>query len=114
MSARAGWWSKREAWAAYLERYADALEGVVLGVKVSRLEKRPGGWHVHTSAGSFTARFVVIATGHDRVPYIPDWPGKEKFAVSYALGGVSQAGGVKRERGSRRGHRQHCIVERRP
>lgn len=79
MSAHAGRWPTREEWATYLERYGADLEHVVLGVKAHRLEKRSDGWHVETSAGSFTAQFVVVATGHDRVPHIPDWPGKERF-----------------------------------
>ncbi|WP_353812158.1 NAD(P)/FAD-dependent oxidoreductase [Mesorhizobium sp.] len=39
-----------------------------------------GHWVIQTNAGTRTARHVVIATGRDRVPYIPQWNGMENFS----------------------------------
>ena len=37
-------------------------------------------WRVQTTGGAFDARAVVIATGFDHDPYMPDWPGRESFS----------------------------------
>src|SRR5262249_4862986 len=38
------------------------------------------GWRLETSSGEVATRFVVMATGFDAEPRIPDWPGREAFA----------------------------------
>jgi indole-3-pyruvate monooxygenase len=38
-----------------------------------------GNWDVLTSTGTFRARRVVIATGFNRVPNLPRWPGRDTF-----------------------------------
>jgi len=38
-----------------------------------------GGWEVNTNAGNYRSRRVVIATGYNRVPNLPRWPGQESF-----------------------------------
>lgn len=79
MPARFGRWPGRVEWASYLERYAEPLKAVELGVTVNRLEKLPSGWRIHTSNGVCSAWSVVVATGHDRIPRVPDWPGRNRF-----------------------------------
>ena len=37
------------------------------------------GWVVRTSAGDFPAAQVVVAAGYEHTPYVPDWPGRERF-----------------------------------
>ncbi|WP_442871430.1 NAD(P)-binding domain-containing protein [Candidatus Thiodiazotropha sp. CDECU1] len=32
-------------------------------------------WHIETSKDTFEADHVVVATGREKIPYIPDWPG---------------------------------------
>jgi cation diffusion facilitator CzcD-associated flavoprotein CzcO len=76
----AGRWPTKEDLVAHLERYAEQCGlDVRLGVEVERVERHGGGYRVETSAGPFTAGAVVVATGFDRVPTMPDWPGREGF-----------------------------------
>lgn len=80
MPARHGRWPAREQWASYLEAYAQALADVRFGVSAERVEGIEAGWRVETDAGPVYSRYVVVATGHDRVPVIPDWPGADSFS----------------------------------
>jgi len=70
----------RDDLVAYIERFAadNALE-VRFDASVRRLEREDGAWRVQSSRGDFVAPQVVIATGHDHQPRIPDWPGRERF-----------------------------------
>lgn len=72
---------KRDTVAAYLGDYA-AKRGlsVEYGVEVTRIERDGEDWTVRTSAGPRRTRHVVVATGRDRVPWMPDWPGQDGFA----------------------------------
>ena len=65
----------------YLDRHAHE-DGITLrlGTQVERLDRDDGGWRVRTSAGEITAPQVVVATGFENEPLIPDWPGRETFA----------------------------------
>src|SRR2546426_3589 len=38
------------------------------------------GWSVEPSAGGVEADNVVVATGYDREPFVPNWPGLDTFA----------------------------------
>ncbi|ASM75456.1 putative oxidoreductase CzcO (plasmid) [Pseudosulfitobacter pseudonitzschiae] len=71
---------KRDTVVAHLERYAARL-GVPIhfGTAVTGIDRAGDGWAVTTTNGPFHAAHVVIATGRDREPYIPDWPGRESF-----------------------------------
>ena len=51
-----------------------------LGTEVERIERRDGAWTVRTSRGDIPASQVVVATGYEQAPYVPDWPGRESFA----------------------------------
>ncbi|HMI81527.1 MAG TPA: NAD(P)/FAD-dependent oxidoreductase, partial [Solirubrobacterales bacterium] len=78
---RLGRWVARDDYVAYLEEYARRRRlRIELGTEVSRLDRDGDGWRLQTSAGPIRAGAVVIATGHDRVPFVPDWPGREGFA----------------------------------
>jgi putative flavoprotein involved in K+ transport len=67
-------------WASYLERYADHHRlDVRLGVTVERIGPGPLEWVVHTAGDKLRAPAVVVATGYDREPTIPQWPGLEGF-----------------------------------
>jgi putative flavoprotein involved in K+ transport len=78
--AGAGTWPSREAFIAYLEDVG-ARSGVEVrfGVEVQRIDRDGSLWKVETSSGALRAPFVVVAAGYDRVPRIPDWPGRERF-----------------------------------
>jgi putative flavoprotein involved in K+ transport len=71
----------REEWVAYLERYA-RCEGLDIrfGTEVQRIDRSGEDWRMLTTQGPMLARRVVVATGMDRVPAIPPWPGRESFA----------------------------------
>jgi putative flavoprotein involved in K+ transport len=77
---RYGRWVGRDDFVAYLRDYAERF-GVrpEFGVQVRRAERRGSSWTLETSAGSRSASAVVIATGYSRLPYLPDWPGRDTF-----------------------------------
>jgi putative flavoprotein involved in K+ transport len=76
----AGRWPTKEDLVAHLEHYVEQRGlDVRLGVDVGRVDHQGSGYRVETSAGPFTAGAVVVATGFDRVPTMPDWPGREGF-----------------------------------
>lgn len=78
---RAGSWPTRDDFVAYLESFAEHQRFEVrFGTEVSRIDRAGEQWLLHTSAGALEARFVVVATGYDGVPKIPDWPGRDGFA----------------------------------
>ncbi|MEU9237563.1 flavin-containing monooxygenase [Streptomyces subrutilus] len=83
----AGTWVTRDDWATYLERYAvhHRLD-VRTGTHVQRVTLgRPGAdsttaeWLVDADHEVLTARAVVLATGRNHTPHLPDWPGAESF-----------------------------------
>lgn len=76
-----GRWLDRDAFVAYLERYA-AHHGltVELGTQVRRVDRdADGGWVVDTSRGGRRTPIVVVATGYNHVPHVPPWPGRDRF-----------------------------------
>ena len=75
-----GRWLTRDHYVDYLERFA-AHQGldIRVGVDVQRVDKTPSGWRVATGAGDHAASHIVVATGYDRVPWMPDWPGLDGF-----------------------------------
>ena len=70
----------RDQLVEHLELHA-AEEGIELrlGTRVERIDRADGGWVVDTSSGELRAAQVVIATGYEHGPLIPDWPGRESF-----------------------------------
>lgn len=77
----AGRWVSRDDYVSYLERFAAAHRlDIHLGVHVQRLDPADGGWQITSSAGTHLTGQVVVATGYDRVPWVPDWPGRASFA----------------------------------
>jgi cation diffusion facilitator CzcD-associated flavoprotein CzcO len=64
----------------HLDRHAheDGIE-LQLGSAVERIDKHNGGWRVSTSDGEIEARQVVVATGYEHSPFLPDWPGRDAF-----------------------------------
>jgi putative flavoprotein involved in K+ transport len=77
---RAGRWPRRDEFVAYLDRYAAHHElSIRFGVTINRIQRDGTSWRLWTSAGPWLAHFVVICTGHDHLPHIPDWPGAESF-----------------------------------
>ncbi|MGD0698893.1 MAG: NAD(P)/FAD-dependent oxidoreductase [Trebonia sp.] len=70
----------RDQFVRYMESYVAKHDlRVTFGVKVDRIDRIPGGWRLATSAGERTAREVIVATGQERAPKMPDWPGHGRF-----------------------------------
>ncbi len=70
----------RDEWIDYLERYAEHHRvRIRFETEIQRIDRDDGRWRVATSLGALRARFVVVATGYDRRPKLPDWPGREGF-----------------------------------
>ncbi|HEX2285911.1 MAG TPA: NAD(P)/FAD-dependent oxidoreductase [Mycobacterium sp.] len=65
---------------AHLDRHAheDGIE-LRLGTTVDRIDRRPSGWRLTTSADPIDARQVVVATGLQSVPVMLDLPGMGAF-----------------------------------
>ena len=70
----------REQVVQYLKAYA-AQHHVAprLGVAMQAVKRLGERFIVDTSAGVMTPRFVVMATGHNRVPKLPSVPGLDSF-----------------------------------
>lgn len=64
----------------HLERHAreDGIE-LQLNTPVERIDKDNGGWSLATDNGTIDARQVVVATGYEHAPSLPDWPGRDAF-----------------------------------
>jgi cation diffusion facilitator CzcD-associated flavoprotein CzcO len=70
----------RDEVVAYLEGYAERYQlDVRLRTAVERIDPSAKGWTVHTSVGDVEAQHVIVAGGYDHTPFIPDWPGRERF-----------------------------------
>ncbi|MBQ1098671.1 NAD(P)/FAD-dependent oxidoreductase [Streptomyces sp. b94] len=83
MPRRFGRWVARDDVVRYLEKYAEhhKLE-IVTGVEVFRVERAPDGrdWLLHASGGrELTGAAVVVATGYNHTPRLPDWPGRSTY-----------------------------------
>jgi putative flavoprotein involved in K+ transport len=74
---RYGRWVRRDDLVAYFREYAES-QGVEVrtGVHVERIDP---GWELDTSAGRMSAKAVIVATGYNGAPFIPDWPGRDAF-----------------------------------
>jgi putative flavoprotein involved in K+ transport len=77
---RYGQFVARDDLVAYLEEYVERLNlDVRPGVEATGLDREGSQWVVHTDGGDFEADRVVIATGYNKHPYLPDWPGLDTY-----------------------------------
>jgi len=75
-----GRWPTRDDLIVYFERYArERCPEVDLGVTVESIDRTPTGWRLTTSEGTLTAPYLVMATGINQRPVVPDWPGLDGF-----------------------------------
>ncbi|MBT3154749.1 NAD(P)/FAD-dependent oxidoreductase [Streptomyces sp. CHD11] len=87
MPRRFGRWVTRADVVRYLEKYAEhhRLE-IVTGVEVTRVERTPDGtgWLLHATGGrELTGAAVVVATGYNHTPRVPDWAGRSTFTGEF-------------------------------
>jgi putative flavoprotein involved in K+ transport len=75
-----GRWVSRDGVIRYLERYRDhhGLD-VRTGTEVSHVDRTAQGWVLRLPQGDLYSRAVVVATGYNHTPLLPDWPGREGF-----------------------------------
>ncbi|EST27619.1 monooxygenase [Streptomyces roseochromogenus subsp. oscitans DS 12.976] len=88
---RFGRWVSRDNVVRYLERYAEHHElEIVTGVEVFRVERAEDGdgWLLHASGGrELTGSAVVVATGYNHTPRVPDWPGLADYGGEFLHAG---------------------------
>ena len=70
-----------EEWADHIEDAADQLDVERATSRVRRIERAGSGWNIVTSTGDIDAGVVVVATGRNRLPEIPDWPGLDTTTI---------------------------------
>ena len=96
---RQGVFVRRDEFIAYLERYVVKLETqykvkINFNQEVTAIDRVSDGWQVKTQSASYLTSQLVIATGPDKVPYMPKWLGIDKFkgSITHAIdfGEVSQ------------------------
>ena len=75
---RCGPYPVRDDYVAYLREYSAGMR-LRLGTRVHRIDRTDEGWELVLDGGSLTATHVVIATGSDAEPFLPDWPGLDSF-----------------------------------
>jgi putative flavoprotein involved in K+ transport len=77
-----GRWVGRDDVVRYLEGYAEHHDlDIATGIEVARVERTDSGWELPATGGRvLTSPVVVVATGHNHTPYIPDWPGRNTFS----------------------------------
>ncbi|MFJ5548448.1 flavin-containing monooxygenase [Streptomyces sp. NPDC093225] len=83
---RFGRWVGRDDVVRYLEGYAEHHDlELITGVEVTRVDPAPDGpdgpgWVLHGTGGrELSATAVVVATGFNHTPHLPDWPGRGTF-----------------------------------
>lgn len=87
---RFGRWVSRDDVVRYLEKYAEHHElEIITGVEVTRIDRAPEdgsgdggatGWTLHATGGrELAAAAVVVATGFNHTPALPDWPGRGSY-----------------------------------
>ncbi|MER6413198.1 flavin-containing monooxygenase [Streptomyces humidus] len=96
MPRRFGRWAARDDVVRYLEKYAEVHElEIVTGVEVSRVERTAdgAGWLLRATGGrELVGSAVVVATGYNHTPYLPDWPGREEFTGELTHAGAYRDG----------------------
>ncbi|HJR45531.1 MAG TPA: NAD(P)/FAD-dependent oxidoreductase [Actinomycetota bacterium] len=75
-----GKWVPRDGVVRYLKDYARHHDlRIALSTEVTGLRRDDGLWQLATNRGIFRADAVVIATGYNREPVLPPWPGLDGF-----------------------------------
>jgi putative flavoprotein involved in K+ transport len=74
---RYGKWVSRDDVVRYLEAYAvhHRIE-VSLQTEITAIERDGEEWVLRSPQGDLRATYVVVATGHNHTPDLPDWPGR--------------------------------------
>ncbi|GAS86324.1 flavin-containing monooxygenase [Mycolicibacterium brisbanense] len=70
----------RDQVVAHLDHHAheDGLD-LLLSTCVARIDRIAGNWVLATSSGDISAPQIVVATGYEHTPKIPEWPGMSTY-----------------------------------
>jgi len=98
MDRQHGDFAPRDAVVDHLETFARQLDlPIQFDTEVRRISRQVDQWRVDTTEGSFEADHVVVATGREKYPHLPDWPGRDSFSGEIlhaaALGDISRYAG---------------------
>jgi putative flavoprotein involved in K+ transport len=78
---RFGRWVARDDLIEYFRRYVERHDlDVRSGARVERIDREGDGWLLELSQGPLRAEAVVVATGYNGAPFLPEWPGRDRFA----------------------------------
>ena len=81
---RFGRWVARDDLLVYLHEYADAERlDVHTNVRVERIERDGDAWRLDTPQGPLRAETVVVATGYNGTPFVPEWPGRASYSGEF-------------------------------
>ena len=87
MPRELGKWPSRDSVVEYLRLYAaDRRIDVRTGVAVEQIVRTDGRWRLRTGSGDVDADRVVVATGHNNQPSVPDWPGAFRGEIVHSAG----------------------------
>ena len=77
---RFGRWVSRDDLLVYFHEYAAAERlDVRTNARVRRIGRDGDAWRLELEQGPLSARTVIVATGYNGTPFVPDWPGREGF-----------------------------------
>ena len=76
---RYGRWVARDDLLAYFRDYAAGLD-VRTDTRVNRIDRDGDTWRLDLDGEAVSARAVIVATGYNGAPFVPDWPGRGTFA----------------------------------
>jgi putative flavoprotein involved in K+ transport len=77
---RLGRWVARDGLLEYFRSYADEEQlDVQTNTTVERILRDGDAWRLEIADGPIHARNVIVATGINSRPFVPDWPGRESF-----------------------------------
>ncbi len=77
---RYGRWVARDDLLAYLREYVEEHGiDVRTQTRVERIDRDGDAWAVQTPGNPIRAERVIVATGYNGTPFVPDWPGRDSF-----------------------------------
>ncbi len=76
---RYGRWVARDDLLAYFRDYAAGLD-VRTDTRVNRIDRDADTWRLDLGGDAIAARAVIVATGYNGTPFVPDWAGRGTFA----------------------------------
>ena len=71
---------RRDTLINYLEDFADMIDVPIrFDTAVQSIGQTEHGWKLETDKGALEAMHVIVTTGREKIPHVPDWPGRSDF-----------------------------------